>query len=318
LKVLKGGVVGVGFMGRNHLRLLVERDDVEVIGIADISEEALKKATRQYGIKGWTDYHKLLALRPDFVVIAVPTSLHYEVAKAALDAKIHVLVEKPIAATVAEGERMIEAAERAGTHLVVGHIERYNPLTDQVRRLIESDTIGQPLSISSARMGPMPGRIQDVDILLDFAIHDIDIISYFFGQQAQEVYCVGGALNGSRLEYASLILRFPDQRAGMVEASWHSPTRLRKIFIIGTKGFALGDFLDQSIFVMTEGWQRERPVERQDALQREHNNFIESILGNETPKVSARESLFSLKAARVAQRSAQLGKMLSLNEEMDI
>jgi UDP-N-acetylglucosamine 3-dehydrogenase len=300
-------------MGKNHLRLLTERDDVKVIGIADVAEDALKKASRQYGIKGWTAYQELLAQKPDFVVVAVPTFLHCEVARCALEAGIHVLVEKPIAATVAEGAAMVRAAEDAGKLLVVGHIERYNPLTDQVRRILDNDVIGQPLSISSARMGPMPGRIQDVDILLDFAIHDIDIISYFFGREAQEVYCVGGALNGTQFEYASLILRYPQERAGMVETSWHSPTRLRKIFIIGTKGFALGDFIDQSIFVMTEGWQRERPVERQDALQREHNNFIGSILGREAPKVSARESLFSLKAARVAQRSAQLGKMLSLD-----
>lgn len=300
-------------MGRNHLRLLIERDDIKIIGVADIGEDTLKKICRQYGIKGWTNYEELIAQKPDFIVVAVPTHLHCEVTKQALEAGIHVLVEKPIASSVAEGMEMIRVAERAGKLLVVGHIERYNPLTDQVRRLLDNDIIGQPLSISSARMGPMPGRIQDVDILLDFAIHDIDIITYFFSREVKEIYCVAGALNGTRFEYASLILRYPDERAGMVETSWHSPTRLRKIFIIGTKGFALGDFLDQSIFVMTEGWQRERPVERQDALQREHNNFIESIRGNEVPRVSAKESLFSLRAACIAQRSAQLGRTLSLD-----
>lgn len=318
MKVLRGGIIGVGYMGRNHLRLLSERDDVKIIGVADIAEESLNKVCRQYGIRGWTNYEALLSQKPDFVVVAVPTALHCEITIRALNEGIHVLVEKPIAATVSEAEQIVKAAESARKLLVVGHIERYNPLTDQVRRILENETIGQPLSISSARMGPMPGRIQDVDILLDFAIHDIDLITYFYNQEAKDIYCVAGSLNGPRFEYASLILRYPEGRAGMVETSWHSPTRLRKIFIIGTKGFALGDFLDQSIFIMTEGWQRERPVERVDALQREHSNFIESIRGIAEPKVSARESLFSLKAACIAQRSAQLGRTLPLNENADL
>ncbi|MGH8103263.1 MAG: Gfo/Idh/MocA family oxidoreductase, partial [bacterium] len=312
---LTAAIIGVGSMGRHHLRVYEERDDCDLIAFADTNAKTLSAYKKKYRAEAFIDYHDLFALKPDLVSIAVPTRLHKQVALAALRAGCHVLVEKPIASTVADAEEMMRAAERAGRILLVGHIERFNPVVQRLKETINSRKIGVPISISAARVSPYPIRIQDVGIFLDFAIHDIDVISYLYGERAQTVYAIAGATNGVSHDHADIMMKFSENRAGIIEISWRAPMKFRKILVVGTEGFALGDFIEQSLFYLDEGWSREQAVETGEPLALEIEHFIRCARGLESPLVTPEQSIYSLRVALLAEESAHSGKVLPIGKK---
>ncbi|HMK70109.1 MAG TPA: Gfo/Idh/MocA family oxidoreductase, partial [Xanthobacteraceae bacterium] len=181
---LKIGVVGVGVMGSNHARVLSGIPGVQLVGIADPDRKQRDAVARTLGCEAFADIDGLLRSAPDAVSIAAPTHLHHDLALRCISRGIHVLVEKPIAPTVEEGHAIVAAARRAGVTLMVGHVERFNPAVESIRRAIKGQDI---LSIAITRVGPFPPRMSNVGVVIDLAVHDIDLIRWFTDSEIVEI-----------------------------------------------------------------------------------------------------------------------------------
>ena len=180
--MIRAAVIGVGAMGRNHARVYQEIKEVELVAVADSDIVLAQEAARLRGGQAYADYGAMLGeVKPDVVTVAVPTHVHYQVVLDALGAGCHVLVEKPIAATLEEGQRMIDRAAELDLLLVVGHIERYNPAVIELKRRLDAGEIGHIFQIHTRRLGPFPARVRDVGVVVDLAPHDLDILRYLTG-----------------------------------------------------------------------------------------------------------------------------------------
>ena len=181
---LRVGVVGLGVMGKNHARVLSELPGVTLVGVADPDQAQVEFVTSRLGCAGFSSLEALLDAGIDALTVAAPTQLHTAISLAAIARGVHVLVEKPIAHTVEEGRRIIDAAEKAGVTLMVGHVERFNPAVQSIRQAIAGDDI---LSIQITRVGPFPPRMSDIGVVIDLAVHDIDLIRWFTGSEIAEI-----------------------------------------------------------------------------------------------------------------------------------
>ncbi|MEO8207535.1 MAG: Gfo/Idh/MocA family oxidoreductase, partial [Chloroflexota bacterium] len=186
---LRVGLIGLGSMGRNHLRVLGLADRVVLAAVADTDADALAAAASATGAQPFDEPLALIAeAELDALVIASPTTTHLSLALAAIERVIPILVEKPLAATPAEADRIVAAAARAGAPPVqVGHIERFNPAVLELGRLLDAGWLSTVFAITSRRAGPFPARIRDVGVTVDLATHDVDMLSWIAGERPARV-----------------------------------------------------------------------------------------------------------------------------------
>ena len=177
---VKVGVIGVGSMGQNHARVLSELGDLG--GVADPDTKAGGAVGNRFTVSYFPDYKALLKEKIEAVSICVPTSLHFKVAMDAIAAGKHLLVEKPMCESVRDAERLVKAARGAGVVLAVGHIERHNPVVESARRHLAAGTWGDLITAGARRVSNFPDRIRDVGVIMDLAIHDIDVLRYLIGK----------------------------------------------------------------------------------------------------------------------------------------
>ena len=173
---LRVGVVGVGVMGSNHARVFVGLPGTELVGVADPDRKQAEFVARTLGCAAVTNVEELLDREVDAITIAAPTHLHRDIALTCIAHGVHVMVEKPIASSVDEGREITGAARRAGVTLMVGHVERFNPAVEAIKGAIRGEDI---LSIAITRVGPFPPRMSNVGVVIDLAVHDIDLIGWF-------------------------------------------------------------------------------------------------------------------------------------------
>jgi UDP-N-acetylglucosamine 3-dehydrogenase len=244
---LKAAVIGLGAMGRHHVRVYGELPDVSLMAVADVSEAAVDRATDQRLIQGYTDIEAMLDReQPDLVSIVVPTSLHRDVTMMAIERGIHVLVEKPIAGTLAEAREMIAAAERANVRLMVGHIERFNPAIVELKRRIEQ--VGNIFQISARRVGPFPDRIRDVGVVVDLASHDIDAMNYILESPVESVYAqTAQRIHTAHEDMILGTLRFTNGTIGALDVNWLTPTKIRELTVVGSRGTFVANYLTQDL-----------------------------------------------------------------------
>jgi len=183
-RALRVGVVGAGVMGSNHARVFAGLPDISLVGVVDPLPAHRARATELVNCRTFARLDELIAEGVDAVTVAAPTHLHHEIAIACIARDIHVLVEKPIASTVEEGEEIVAAAQRAGVTLMVGHVERFNPAVAAIKQAISGEDI---LSIAITRVGPFPPRMSNVGVVIDLAVHDIDLIRWFTESDIVEV-----------------------------------------------------------------------------------------------------------------------------------
>jgi len=291
------GVIGAGAMGQNHIRTYSQMDNIELIGIADIDKKRIESLSQQYNIKGFTDYRDLLREDLDAVSIVVPTTLHTRVALDVINSGTNLLVEKPIADSIENAETIVKAANAANLRLMVGHIERFNPAVIKMKSLIDSGELGKIVCINTRRVGPYNPRIRDVGVILDIGVHDIDIISYLYNSQATEVYAIAGADIHSQEDHASIILRFEDSKAGVVETNWLTPHKTRTFTVIGTEGVGYGDYIDQTVFIHDKEWIKEAKVEKKEPLRNELEQFIKCCQSSSCVASTGEDGINALKLA---------------------
>jgi len=219
---LQAAVIGVGHLGRHHARILSSLPDVSLAGVVDIDRDRAAHVAAEYGTASSGDVNALGRL--DLVVIAAPTEQHAALARPLLESGVHVLIEKPIAASLAEADTLIATAGRSGATLAVGHSERFNPAVAAARPFIKN-----PRFIEVHRLGTMPGRSLDIDVVLDLMIHDLDLILSIVPSDVDSVEAVGVPVLTPKIDIANARVRFKNGCIANLTASRISKEQVRKI-----------------------------------------------------------------------------------------
>jgi len=299
-KRLRVGVVGVGVMGSNHARVFADLAGVELVGIVDPDPAHRDYVSRSLGCDGFEDVEQLLAAKVDAVSIAAPTHLHHDIALTCIRAGVHVLVEKPIASSVEEGRAIITAAKRAGVTLMIGHVERFNPAVEAIKDAIRGEDI---LSIAITRVGPFPPRMSNVGVVIDLAVHDIDLIRWFTDSDIVEVQPQISNAIAEREDIALLQFRTASGVLAHINTNWLTPFKARNV-IVATRGkYVTGDLLTRQV---TEcyGFQpdgsysmRHLSVGHAEPLRAELLGFVRAIVNRQAPPVTGEEGVASLEIA---------------------
>ncbi len=309
---MKAGVIGVGAMGRHHARIYSGIEGVELVGVSDINEDVGEAVAGKYNSEYFPDYHELLR-QVDIVSIAVPTSLHADVALKAAENRVDMLIEKPIADSIENAERIINSCNENGVKTMIGHIERFNPAVIRLRELIDTGVIGEVITISGRRIGPYSPRIRDVGIIIDLAVHEIDTFSYLFGQRAQEVYAIAGNSFHTREDYASILLRYPGNRSGTIETNWLTPRKFRTLTVVGTNCVAQMDYIEQSLTLYKGDEIHQVDIKKEEPLKVEIKYFIECIKKGVCPKPDGMDGTYVLGVAISAMKSYSEKKVIPLS-----
>ena len=316
MRTVNVGVIGVGAMGENHVRVYHKIEEANLMGVSDVSERALKKIEKKYGAKGYTDYCELLA-NPEIEVVSVcvPTTFHHDVVMEAIKHKKHVLVEKPIAFTLTEAEEMIAAAKEAGVILATGHVERFNPAVQKAKELIDDGVIGDIVSAFAKRVGPLPPRIKDVGVSIDLAIHDLDIMNYLFEEEITQVYgTMNSSFDDSEFEdHAEIMVSFDNESTGIIEVNWLTPYKRRELELTGTAGIISVDYIQQSIEVFGK-FAQDIEIVHEEPLKGELKSFLNSVVEEKEPVITGEDGLKALKMVIAANKSSKEHRPVSLDE----
>ena len=316
MRTVNVGVIGVGAMGENHVRVYHKMEEANLMGVSDVSERALKKIEKKYGAKGYTDYCELLA-NPEIEVVSVcvPTTFHHDVVMEAIRHKKHVLVEKPIAFTLTEAEEMIAAAKEAGVILATGHVERFNPAVQKAKELIDDGVIGDIVSAFAKRVGPLPPRIKDVGVSIDLAIHDLDIMNYLFEEEITQVYgTMNSSFDDSEFEdHAEIMVSFDNESTGIIEVNWLTPYKRRELELTGTAGIISVDYIQQSIEVFGK-FAQDIEIVHEEPLKGELKSFLNSVVEEKEPVITGEDGLKALKMVIAANKSSKEHRPISLDE----
>src|SRR5579872_2758378 len=299
-RTLRVGVIGVGVMGSNHARVFTGLPGAELVAVADPDRKQAEFVARTLGCAAVATVDELLNLKIDAVTIAAPTHLHRDLALAAIARGVHVLVEKPIASNVEEGRAIVAAAERAGVTLMVGHVERFNPAVQAIKEAIRGEDI---LSIAITRVGPFPPRMSNVGVVIDLAVHDIDLIRWFTDSEIVEVQPQLSNAMAEREDIALLQFRTASGVLAHINTNWLTPFKARTVHVATKRKYVIGDLLTRQV---TEcyGFQpdgsysmRHLSVGHAEPLRSELMAFIKAIRNRTPPAVSGEEGVASLAVA---------------------
>ncbi|MFK3679852.1 Gfo/Idh/MocA family oxidoreductase [Microbacterium sp. NPDC090218] len=323
MMTLRAGLLGVGMMGRHHARVLREVDGVELVAIADPGGDP-------HGVAGdlqiLPDIDALIDAGIDIAVVAVPTRFHEDAALKLAAAGVHTLVEKPIAHSVEAGQRMVEAFDAAGLVGAVGHIERFNPALQELRRRIEADELGAVYQVTTRRQGPFPSRIADVGVAKDLASHDVDLTAWVVQSEYERVFAQTAFKSGR--EHEDMITIAGRTKSGVIVnniVNWLSPMKERVTVVTGEKGAFIADTSTGDLTFYANGtipleWESvssfrgvsEGDVTRyafakREPLRVEHEAFRDAVLGQETDVVTMAQGLRTLIVVEAALESAREG-----------
>lgn len=299
-RLLRVGVVGAGVMGTNHARVLAGLPGIELVGIVDPLPAHRTRASQIVGCPTFTALDELLDAGIDAVTIAAPTHLHRDVALACIARKVHLLVEKPIAPSVAEGNEIVAAAREAGVTLMVGHVERFNPAVAAIKQAIKDEEI---LSIAITRVGPFPPRMSNVGVVIDLAVHDIDLIRWFTESEIIDVQPQLASAVAEREDIALLQFRTASGVLAHINTNWLTPFKARTVTVATRGKYVQGDLLTRQV---TEcfGFQpdgsysmRHLSVGHDEPLRAELVAFLNAVRTGNAPAVSGDEGVASLEIA---------------------
>jgi len=336
---IRVAVIGVGSMGYNHARVYASMTNAKLIAVADVDTKRTQMVADNFGVKGYTSYEELLDTeKPEAISIAVPTSQHIEVAEAAINRKIHFLVEKPIASSVEEAERIVTKSQEAQLHVMVGHIERFNPAIIELKKRLETNQAGRILAIYSRRHSPYPGRINDVGVAIDLAVHELDIMRYLIGSEIKRVYAeIRQVVEPNRQPFREDLvfgtLCFTNDTLGILDVNWITPTKTRQIYLTGEKGMFFADYMTQELSFFENGATRSEAsynwmpgqdlmvnegdmiryrIVRKEPLKAELESFIQSILLDQPCSITGQDGMKALELAHLILKSGHAISRISL------
>ena len=326
--MLRIGVIGTGSMGRNHVRVCSELEEVELVGVVDTNREIGRKIAEKFNTKLFLDHREIIPFI-DAAIIATPTRHHHRIAMDLLNNGKHVLVEKPICSSVEEAEELVKKAEVEDLTLAVGHIERHNPAVKLVKDMLNKKGFGEIITLVSKRVSNLPGRIRDVGVILDFGIHDIDVMRFLVGD-VESVYARAGRFNQNidYEDYADIILNFRNGITGIVEVNWLTPMKIRKLFLTCSKNFVEVDYMNQSVIISSSTFREinemdlyhvpiqynidQITLEKKEPLKNEIIDFVEAIEEDKKPLATGNDGLAALKIAKAAEESYKNNNIIEI------
>ena len=298
---LRVAVIGVGYLGRHHARILSTLPGVELTAVVDTNRRRAEEIAASHGTRPLTDFREVLG-HVDAVTIAVPTERHCEIAVACLSAALPVLVEKPMARSLDEADAMIVAARNAGLALAVGHTERFNPAVATARPLLTD-----PRFIEVHRLGTFPERSLDIDVVFDLMIHDLDVVLSLVKSEVESIDAVGVPVLTGRVDIANARLRFANGCIVNLTASRISRDRVRKIRFFQPAAYLSIDYAAQKV----EVWRLVRndaaspsiqggdvDVTNEEPLRRELADFVDAVISRRAPAVAGEEGRRALALAQ--------------------
>jgi predicted dehydrogenase len=330
---MKVAVIGAGAMGRNHARIYAEISGVELVGVADADGTVAEGVARRNGTRSYTEYLRMLdEEKPDAVTIAVPTVDHFTVAMQTIQRGIHLLIEKPIAFTVDEGERMTAAAKAADVQLMVGHIERFNPAVIALKERLAQGELGRVFQIDARRQGPFPARIRDIGVVIDLAVHDLDIMRYVSNAEITRVFAeTERRIHSTREDLVSGLVRLDNGAVGSLTINWLTPTKIRELYVTGECGMFYVNYITQDLCLyenatatggnwdtmqmlrgVSEGRMIRYVVAKQEPLRAEIEAFLAAVRGEIPVPVTGVDGLKALALAQAVVTSGIENRVVSL------
>lgn len=325
---IKVGVLGIGSMGRHHVRNVRNTEGFDLVAIADPGGD-------KFGVAGdlavLESVEQLIAAGIDACVVAVPTALHEDAALKLAEAGVHTLVEKPLAVDSTSGKRIVEAFESAGLVGCVGYVERCNPALLEMRKRLRAGQLGEVYQVVTRRQSPFPARISDVGVVKDLATHDVDLAAWIAGAPYELVFAQTAHKSGREFEDMMVASgRFANGVLVNNLVNWLTPYKDRATIVVGEHGALVADtaLVDLTFFEngefpvewdqiaafrgVSEGTVTRYALQKREPLAVEHANFRDAIRGNKTDMVTMREGLEAIRVTEAILESAATGASVRL------
>jgi len=299
-----------------------------LVGVHDAFPDSAKHVAKRLGTTVFGSVDEMLS-NVDAVSICTPTTCHFGVAKKAIELGKAVLVEKPFTGDEEQARLLCELAEAHKVTLASGFVERFNPVVKATRDSVSAGKFGRLVSIGSRRVSSFPGRIRDVGVIKDLAIHDVDVIRYLTGMEVRSVYALGGRMNGLQYEdHANILMELGDSVTATLEVNWLTPMKVRKVSLTCSSGFAQMDYIDQSLEFSSsrshgvdDGNLSQIPMEldvhqvfvkKEEPLKRELEAFMRSAEMSAKAQVDGWDALANLRICNAALLSLADGRHVEL------
>lgn len=330
------GLIGLGTMGRNHVRVLSDLKDVTLAAVCDQDAKALEAVSRKHSVPTYTSWDEMLEREKlDAAIVAVPTRFHLKAGLAAVHHGLHVLVEKPIATDLGEGRELVAAARRAARLLAVGHIERFNPAVRELQRRLDEGEAGRIFQVQAERRGPFAARIRDVGVAIDLATHDLDVMNHLADSDVQRLYAeTEQRIHTQHEDILNALLRFESGLLGVLQVNWLTPTKIRQLSVLGDRGMFLCNYLTQDLMffenaevagagaaealypvrAVSEGAAVTLPIHKGEPLRLELESFISAVRGEGALEVDGEAGLAALHLALALVRSAAEARVIDKAE----
>lgn len=320
---LRVGLIGLGMMGRHHARVIREVEGIDLVAVADAYGDPHGVAKE---LPVLASVQELIAAGIDMAVAAVPTGMHEEVGLALAEAGIHTLVEKPIAASAPAGQRLVDAFAAKGLVGAVGHIERFNPALQSLRKRIADGELGEVYQIATRRQGPFPARIADVGVVKDLGTHDIDLTAWLAQSRFESIFAQTTTRSGRPHE--DMVAATGKLANGVITnhlVNWLSPMKERLTIVTGEKGAFVADTVtaDLTFFEngtvatewdsmaafrgVSEGNVTRLAIAKPEPLRTEHEAFRDAVLGLRNDVVTMAEGQDTLLVAEAVLESSRTG-----------
>jgi UDP-N-acetylglucosamine 3-dehydrogenase len=314
MRKLGVAVIGTGFWGKNHARVYKELESTELVAICDKNAERAKTVADQFGVKAYTN-SAMMMRNEEIEAVSVctwSTSLAKEALRALKCGK-HVLVEKPMATSTKQAEKLVVIAKQNGLHFTVGFLMRFIPGLCHIRKAVEHEKIGQLVCATAKRVSQWPERIGDVGVVKDTAIHDIDVMRFVFGEDPISVYAKVGAMRHKKFEdYALIMLTFADGKSAFIESNWLTPYKTRALTVTGSEAIMRLDYITQELWIEAANENVQPKYPWQEPLKAELQHFSDCVLKKEKPVVTGEDGVKALGIAIAALGSSVKDKAIKL------
>ncbi len=316
-------VLGLGYMGQNHVRVLSSIANVNVAAICDKDPIKIASISKQYKIKPYKSYLKLINSETlNAIFICLPTSLHFQAASIAVKNNIPLFIEKPICSNINEASKLVKLIKIHKTPVMVGHIERFNPVVNEIKQRIKYGELGKIIKIHTQRFSPPPGRNHDVSAITDLATHDVDIIRYLIEDEPIRIYSEAQKNQHDKEDLMISILRYRNGIIGVIEVSWLHPNKTRSITVVGENGMYEANYLTQELFfykgkekkvakpsdiILNQNWADVIKIafESKEPLQIELKEFINALNNKSKMPITEQDGFAALKMTQKFYESAR-------------
>jgi len=295
---MRVAVIGLGVIGKIHTRIYSELPQVELVGVVDADSGTLAAVAKQYNIPGFSSVEELFSQPIDAVSVCVPTELHHKVGCQVIERGVPVLIEKPLARTVEEGESLVNKARQGNVPLMVGHVERFNPAIWRIKESVRQDKV---ISIQITRVGPFPPRVRDIGIVTDLGAHDIDLVHFIAESDFEHIFAVCSYTRGGHEDTAIIVAQMKNGVLAQITENWLTPYKSRQIRIATPDRYIEGDLITQQVkeysnyLVPQSAYQvKEWPLFFKEPLHEELVQFIGAVQNGQKMPITGEDGLYVL------------------------